>query len=56
MILRNLNIISYIGFTKKCEMVLRLKRFSYISYRYFRFGFSIELEALSLILLLRVDT
>ena len=50
MILRNLNIISYIGFIKKCGMVLRLKMFSHLSDRYFGFGFSIELKVLSLML------
>ena len=43
-------ILSHIGFTQECGMVLKLKRFSYLSGQSFGFGSPIRLEALSLLI------
>ena len=47
---------SHIGSTKECGMVLKLERFSNLSGRSFGLGSPIGLEALSLMLSLRVGT
>ena len=47
---------SHIGSTKECGVVLKLERFSHLSGQSFGLGSLIGLEALSLVLLLRVCT
>ena len=45
---------SHIGYTQECKVVLKLKRFSHLLGGSFEFGSSIGLDALSLVLSLRV--
>ena len=46
---------SHIGFTQKCGVVLKLERFSHLSGQSFGLSFLIGLEALLLVLSLRVS-